>query len=471
MTFPTDFLNMKKLILLGVSLSLTMAGVAEEKSTELQVPTFGSMRIDLATALKLARARNSDIALAREAVKQSGAQLKQKEYLLIPTLSFGASYHHTEGPLQETDGNILKNVNRSSGYFGAGAGAVGAGSPAVPGLSLTVNLADAYFEPLAARQNQAAVVAVGDAVNNTVLLEVAEAYLDLVRAQAHVAVTEEAVHNASELAQHTRDFAASGEGLQSDAQRAEVERLIRQGKLEAARGNLAITGAELARLLHLEADVELQPVDTNVAALSLIDAAKPLNELVAAALKSRPEIRQSQALINRAEQRLKQSKYGPLLPNIAMGVSTGRFGGGTGGAFANMDDRTDLNALVFWRLNNFGLGEKERIKERRSILAQSKRSQEGLIDVIIAEVKQAYVEVASRQRQITIAEDAVKSAQSSFALNRSRIFERQGLPIEMLQAIQSLANARQYYVNTVTAFNQAQYRLHTSLGQAASNPK
>ena len=459
---------MKKLILLGVSLSLTMVGVAEGKSTELQVPTFGSMRIDLATALKLARARNSDIALAREAVKQSGAQLKQKEYLLIPTLSFGASYHHTEGPLQETDGNILKNVNRSSGYFGAG---VGAGSPAVSGLSLTVNLADAYFEPLAARQNQAAVVAVGDTVHNTVLLEVAEAYLDLVRAQAHVAVTEEAVQNASELAQHTRDFAASGEGLQSDAQRAEVERLIRQGKLEAARGNLAITGAELARLLHLEAGVELQPVDVNVAALSLIDPAKPLNELVAAALKSRPEIRQSQALINRAEQRLKQSKYGPLLPNIAMGASTGRFGGGTGGAFANMDDRTDLNALVFWRLNNFGLGEKERIKERRSILAQSKRSQEGLIDAIIAEVKQAYVEVASRQRQITIAEDAVKSAQSSFALNRSRIFERQGLPIEMLQAIQSLANARQYYVNTVTAFNQAQYRLHTSLGQAPSNPK
>ena len=82
---------MKKLILLGVSLSLTMAGVAGEKATELQAPTSGTMRIDLATALKLARARNSDIALTREAVKQSGAQLKQKEYLLIPTLSFGAS--------------------------------------------------------------------------------------------------------------------------------------------------------------------------------------------------------------------------------------------------------------------------------------------------------------------------------------------------------------------------------------------
>jgi outer membrane protein TolC len=154
-----------------------------------------------------------------------------------------------------------------------------------------------------------------------------------------------------------------------------------------------------------------------------------------------------------------------------LGASTGRFGGGTGGAFDNTDNRTDLNALVFWRLNNFGLGEKERIKEKRSILAQSKHSQEGLIDAIIAEVKQAYVEVTSRQKQIIIAEDAVKSAQSSFALNHSRTFERQGLPIEMLQAIQSLASARQYYLDTVTAFNQAQYRLYTSLGQSPSNQK
>ena len=446
-----------------------MAGVAEEKATTLQVPASGSMRIDLATALKLARARNSDIALAKEAVKQSVAQLKQKDYLLVPTLSFGASYYHTEGPLQETGGNILQNVNRNSEYFGAGAGAVGAGSPAVPGLSLTVNLADAYFEPLTARQNQAAVVAVGDAVHNTILLEVGEAYLGLVRAQAHVAVAEETVQNASELAQYTRAFASSGEGLQSDAQRAEVERLLCLGKLEAARGNLAITGAELARLLHLEASVELQPVDATVAALPLIDPAKPLNELVAAALKSRPEIRQAQALITRAEQRLKQSKYAPLVPNIALGASTGRFGGGVGGAFADMDDRTDLNALVFWRLNNFGLGERERMKERRSILAQSKRSQERLVDGIIAEVKQAHAEVASRQRQIIIAEDAVKSALSSFALNHSRTFERQGLPIETLQAIQSLTKARQYYVDTVTAYNQAQYRLYTSLGQSIPN--
>ena len=94
-----------------------------------------------------------------------------------------------------------------------------------------------------------------------------------------------------------------------------------------------------------------------------------------------------------------------------------------------------------------------------------------MIDTIISEVKQAYVEVASRQRQITIAEKAVKSAQSSFVLNRTRIFERQGFPIEMLQAIQSLASTRQYYVNTVTAFNQAQYRLYTSLGQSLSNQK
>ncbi|HIL69600.1 MAG TPA: TolC family protein [Verrucomicrobia bacterium] len=467
---------MKKLILLGVTISFTMASIAQETEniTEGETERFktensGFLPIDLATALKLARAQNSDIALARETVKQATAQLKQKKYLLIPDLSFGASIHHTDGPLQETGGSIL-DVSRSSSHFGAGSGAVGAGSPTVPGLSLTVNLADAYFEPLAARQNQAAVIAAGDAVHNNLLLEVAQAYLGLVGPQAHVAVAEENVQNASELAQYTRDFAASGEGLHSDAQRAEVQRLISTGNLEATRGNLVAAGAELARLLHLEASVELQPVDKDVASILLINPVRSLHELVATALKSRPEIKQSLALVNRAEQRIKQSKYSPFVPNIALSASAGGFGGGTGSNFGDPDGRTDLNALVYWRFKNFGLGEKERIKERRSILAQSKHSREGLIDQIIAEVKLAHSQVNSHQKQIAIAEAAVKSAQSSFVLNRSRIFERQGLPIEMLQALQSLASARQYYVNTVTAFNQAQYRLYTSIGQAPPNP-
>ncbi len=60
----------------------------------------------------------------------------------------------------------------------------------------------------------------------------------------------------------------------------------------------------------------------------------------------------------------------------------------------------------------------------------------------------------------------MNSARQSYESNRNRIFEKQGLPIEVLQAIQSLAAARQLDVDTVTEYNQAQFRLLAAVGQA-----
>ena len=442
--------------------TLSLAVLAQD------VPTSGTMPIDLATALKLANARNYQIALANERVKQAAAQLRQKQYLLIPTLTVGASWHHHEGPLQETGGS-LQDVSRSSAYFGGGAGAVGAGSPMLPGLSVTANLADIYFAPLAAWQNHAAMKAASEAVTDRVALQVAEAYFALVRARAAVAVAEETLKNTGELAKVTKEFATTGEGLQSDAQRVRVEQLFRQRGLEQAKEDFAVAASRLAQLLHLKAGVNLEPSDANVAPVKVVDADKPVTELVAAALANRPEVRQTEALVNRAEQDLKNARYSPFVPNISVGVSAGGYGGGVGGGIGRTDTRTDVNALVFWRWESFGLGDKAKVQAQRSVVKQAQHSRTGVMDAIVAQVRQSFAQVDSRKRQIAIAEEAVKSARQSYELNRARIFERQGLPIEVLQAIQSLAAARQLYVDTVTDYNQAQFRLLTALGGAESS--
>ncbi|MGB0579534.1 MAG: TolC family protein [Limisphaerales bacterium] len=444
-------------------LSTVLLTAAVSFAAESEVPTSGTIPIDLATALKLGNARNFQIALAKERVNQASAELKQKEYLLIPSFSVGASWHHSEGTLQDSSGRI-RDVSRSSSFFGGGAGAVGAGPIMQPGLSVTANLADIYFAPLAAKQNHAAMKAASDAVNNQVSLQIAEAYFDLVRARAGVAVAEEAVKNTKELSDVTANFASSGEGLQSDAQRAKVEQLIRQRSLEQAKELLAVSVARLAQLLHLEAGVNLEPTDANAAPVKLADASKPVTDLVATALENRPEVKQTASLVRRAEQNLKNARYAPIVPNLSVGVSGGGFGGGVGGGIAQTDVRTDVNALVFWRWESFGLGDKQRVKAQRSVVNQVKHSQTGVMDAIIAQVRQSYAQVNSRQKQIAIAEEAVRSARQSFELNRNRIFEKQGLPIEVLQAIQSLATARQLYVDTVTEYNQAQFRLLTAVG-------
>lgn len=423
--------------------------------------------IDLPNALRLANAQNIQVLFAQERIAEAAAQFDQTRVLLLPTLSAGVSYNHHDGRLQETGGTVIES-SRSAGYAGFGAGAVGAGTVVVPGASVRSDLADAIFLPLVARQNSRAREAESRAVQNNVLLGVAIAYLELVRAKAELTIAEEAYTNASELARVTDEFAKAGEGLQSDAERAAVERSLREKDVEKARESLQVRSTQLTELLRLDPRVELDPLDAAVLPVQVVAEDKPLAELISAALENRPELEQSHALVHAACERLRQAKYGPLLPSVLLGFSVGGFGGGTGSTLGNSSDRTDYDAMIFWELRNLGLGDKALTAERRSQHQQVQLLEVATLDRVSSEVSQAFAQVTSRRKQIAIAESAVERAMNSFRLNRTRIFEKQGLPIEVLQAIQSLAATRREYLGSVIDYNQAQYRLYTALGQPVS---
>lgn len=422
--------------------------------------------IDLPNALRLANAQNTQVLFAQERIAEAAAQLDQSRVLLLPTLSAGASYSHHDGRLQDVEGHVLE-VSRSAGYVGFGAGAVAAGPLAVPGVAVRSDLADAIFLPLVARLVSRAREAESRVVQNNVLLSVAIAYLELVRAKAELVIADEAFTNASELARVTDEFAQAGEGLRSDAERAAVERALRERDVERAREGLLLRSAQLAELLRLDPRVELDPLDATAMPVELVSTGKPLAELIRSALENRPELEQSDALVHAACERLRHARYGPLLPSVLLGFSVGGFGGGTGSMLGNSSDRTDYDAMVVWELRNLGMGDRALTAERRSQCEQARILEVAMLDRVSSEVSQAHSQVTSRRKQIAIAESAVERAMNSFRLNRTRIFEKQGLPIEVLQAIQSLALTRREYLATVIDYNQAQFRLHTALGQPA----
>jgi outer membrane protein TolC len=70
----------------------------------------------------------------------------------------------------------------------------------------------------------------------------------------------------------------------------------------------------------------------------------------------------------------------------------------------------------------------------------------------------------SSKRQIALADTAVVHAQRAYELNRTRIFDQQGLPLEALQAMQTLANAELGALEARAGSSVAQIRLHTVLG-------
>ena len=455
---------MKRLRLAAV-LSILLAAAPSGSAGETDRDPFA---IDLATALKLADLDNTKVALAREKIAEAEARLLQARTLLLPDLSAGASYHRHEGPLQETNGNVL-DVDRSSRFAGLGAGAVGAGDVQIAGVGLKVDLAEAFYAPLAARQRADSARAESDAVRNRVLFETAAAWYELLRARGALQIAGEAHENAKALADATNSFAETGQGLESDSERAAVEALVRERDTEVARENLALASIRLAALLRIDPATRLSPVGSADARSEWVDLSEDVAVLTDLALKSRPELAGSDAELAATWRDLERHRYSPLIPKLAVGASTGGFGGDNDASPGSGDQRTDVSAALYWQIHGLGLGQHAGVREKSSLWKQAKITRSDVEITVAAEVAAAFASARSRDARIAIGRDAIARARRSYELNRSRVFENQGLPIEVLQAIQSLVSARTLYLDSVIDYNLAQIQLYTALGQPVSS--
>lgn len=425
--------------------------------------------IDLGTALALADSANPQIRLARERIRQALAQQQQASVLWLPSLRAGVTWSRHDGTLQETVGRVLE-VDRNSLEAGLGAAAFGAGPPMLPGLSADFHLADAIFLPLAARQATAGRRAASAAVTNDVLLAVAVAYLDLLRAYQEISIAIEASDNNGELARITAEYARVGKGLKSDADRVAAEQAIRAADLERAKESVAVASAVLAQRLHLDPAITLVPLEEYLVPIELVDPAATSAELIARALASRPELVEVASGIAEARQRLNREKFAPLLPNFSLGASYGGFGGGEGASMTQFDDRVDLQGIAYWQVRNLGLGDRAARRDRQSQLRQAALGREVVADQVAREVVEAHARTVARRRLIEIAREGIPSAVASYHLNRKRIEGAQGLPIEVLQAIQALALARREYLRAIIDYSAAQFALRRALGEPPIPP-
>jgi outer membrane protein TolC len=147
-----------------------------------------------------------------------------------------------------------------------------------------------------------------------------------------------------------------------------------------------------------------------------------------------------------------------------LGASYGGLGGGTGSSLTNYGDRIDFDAGAFWELRQLGVGEQASRKEAQSRISQAKSMELQQLDRVAREVVEAHIQSESRYRQIEVADRAIESANQSYDRNLERIRNGQGLPIELLQAVQAMANAKREYVRSVADYNVAQFTLQRCLG-------
>lgn len=444
--------------------SLLPRMVAEMLPTAEPVPSDeGTALFDLPQLLATVANDNPQVAFAGERYREAYARLEGARALWLPSIRAGASYNLHEGTLQASDGKV-GDVNRSALNAGMGVQAVGAGSPVVPGVFANFHLRDAAFQPRIANQRALATLESSRTVTNDLLLNTSLAYLDLLRGKQSLAIAEETLAHAENLAKTTGEFARAGQGLSADAARAQAELAIRRNDIHRATEAIQSATARLTELLSLDPQLQIEVAEPNLVPIDLVDRDSEPGQLVAVGLSNRPELAEARHLVCEAVHRYEREKYAPLLPSVLLGVSYSGFGGSNSADIRNFRDRFDLDGVAFWELRNLGLGERAARQETHARYMQEKMREVQLMDQVAREILQAQAQVNSRYAQITTAEEAIQAAEDSYEKNLARIREGQGLPLEALQSLQAFDLARREYLRVVSDYNEAQFRLHRALG-------
>lgn len=445
--------------------------------------------INLATALRLSDARPLIVAAAQASAWSAEGQLQKAKVLWVPSFMVNVTYLRHDGPV---DFNQGINVPQGIGIFGQPAPG-GFGKPInqnlnwfIAGVSLyqVVATTDAIFQPLATRQDLNARRWDIQTAKNDVLFEVARSYFNVHRFRGQYAG---ALYTVAE----GRKLIAAIEALSHDLVPAvEIDRARNlvaylEQRAVSSRENWRVASADLTQVLRLDPRAVCEPLEPDHLQITLINANRPLDELMAIALGNRPELAALEAQVKAAQVRIRQEKMRPLLPSIlltgwqtpgGMVPQASIFGTGRGSKFNEWSFRDDISAQVAWQLDGFGLGNMALVKKRRAEESQAIAKLMQTQDAVAAEITTAQAEVQSAAARVVQAERSLRSGWVTYQRNFEGLGETRRFgdvleliyrPQEVVYALKLLHIAFSEYFNTVADYNTAQFLFFHALGYPA----
>jgi outer membrane protein TolC len=434
-------------------------------------PTDVGFPINLATALRLSDARPLIVAAAQAGVWVAEAQLTRANVLWVPTLMIGADYIRHDGGGPDFNKGIL--TAPSVNFFYGGASAI-----------QYVNLTDAIFEPLAARQVLNARQHDIQTAKNDALLMTADAYFKVHQYRGMYAGTLYTVDLAHELVE--RITSLSKDLVQAfEIDRARNTVAILQQKATIAREAWRIHSADLTQVLRLDPRTVIVPQEHDHLQITLLDPAQPIDELMRIALCNRPELAAHRALIQAAEVRIRREKMRPALPIAMLNgfqtagnglIQAGIFGIGPNNSLNQWDGRADVSFQLIWQLEGFGIGNLARVKQQRGeeshAIIMLRRAQ----DQVAAEVTEARARLQSATARVTQADRSLRASLIAFSGNFDGLQQTKRFgdvlqlifrPQEVVYALELLNLSFDEYFTTVADYNRAQFHLFHALGYPA----
>jgi outer membrane protein TolC len=434
---------MKRALLL-----LCVSGVLS--AAESSAPAGGV--IDLPTALRLAGANNLDVQIAREKLAEARAANDSARARYFPWVAPSITYRRHENNIQTVEGRII-DADKQSLAIGVG-------------ITAQLDLGEVYYQNLVARQ----VVRSGEAAlvarQRELTYRAAAAYFDLSRARSAVGAADEALRLARQHADQIGATTEAGITFVGDAARVRAARERSELTLSRLRAEQRIAAARLAEILRLDPTVELTPVETDLAPLTLVNVEDSAGPLVTRALATRPELDESAARVAAARASRQAATRGPLIPTVGAQINYGGLGGGQGSRSpgSGFDVSEDYALGVSWRVGPGGLFDRNREREMASRERLVELELEKTRDAIRRQVVEQHTRLRALKEQVPLSRSALEAADQTARLSRQRRETGVSAALEDVQAEDDLARARRDYFATVADYNQAQYALKFAVG-------
>jgi outer membrane protein len=286
-------------------------------------------------------------------------------------------------------------------------------------------------------------------------LMIKSAYSQVLYAREMARVAEARVLSNTEMARVARAELDAGKGIQAKVSRAEAEVADAQRMLASAKNDEAKMLLDLKRAMGVSLDSEVELSD----ALALTPPREKLDELIADALKKRPEIAAARARYEASRSTVAAAK-GAQRPQVYGGVM----------ADANwskdMGSAAGITPTITMSIPLFDAG--QRRAEVRSAEAMVQRAEAQLRDAELktsTEVRQAWLDVDTAAQNYTTAQSAVRAAQDAYDVIRVRLEAQRAIQVELLDALATLTQARANVARALFEHSIAVARLMRAAGR------
>jgi outer membrane protein TolC len=399
--------------------------------------------------MRLAGARNDDIAIARTRHAEAIAQSRSAWQRFWPSLSLAAASRGHNGRVQDI-GGALFDANKQQYTLGGA-------------LLVDWSPGEIYFAALAANQRALAAAELAEASRRSIILQSINRYYDLLAAEASLAVAADDLTLTENYAAQLNAAVSSGTAFRSDFLRATIAATRLKLALRKSEETRDLAAAALAESLRLPADSQLRPAKSDLVPVPLSPPAS-IPSLLAQASSNRPELRAAAADLSAARINSDRARIAPLLPSVNAGYGLAGLGGGIDNQWKSPRDSHDFFLGLSWKIGPGGLFDSERKKIAAAEQDRANLQSRSLHAAISKEVVSAATRAASAADQIRLNDQAVTDASEMVSLASQRLTSELGAVLEVLLAQEEATRARIARITAVTDYNKAQHELHLATG-------